>query len=138
LFSGDKLIKSYKIALGQNPVGHKTRKGDGRTPEGQYRLCSRLERSRFHIFLGLNYPSVRDAEQGLKRGAITKKDFTRIAEAERKRQMPPWDTPLSGAIGLHGGGAKSDWTLGCIAFDNQDIEELLTATRHWTPVEIRP
>jgi hypothetical protein len=138
LYSGDRLIKSYKIAVGPNPVGHKARKGDGRTPEGHYRLCSRLERSRFHIFLGVNYPTVYDANQALERQAITEKDFLRISEAERNRQMPPWDTPLSGAIGLHGGGANSDWTLGFIAFENPDIEDLLVATTHWTPVEIQP
>ena len=54
------------------------------------------------------------------------------------RQKPPWDTALSGAIGLHGGGIEGDWTLGCIAFTNTDIEELRRVTAHWTPVEIRP
>jgi hypothetical protein len=138
LYSGDKLVKSYRVVLGESAQRRKTRIGDGRTPEGQYRICACLYRSTFHIFLGLNYPSASDGKKALNQHLITKKDFQRIAKSEHKRRKPPWDTPIGGAIGLHGGGTDSDWPDGCIALNNADIEELCLAVQYWTPVEIRP
>ena len=138
LYSGDALIKEYRIALGGRPDGDKAREGDRRTPEGQYYFCTRLERSQYHLFLGINYPNAADARRAAAQGAISNEVRQRLERAERRREKPNWNTPLGGAIGLHGGGTPYDWTLGCIAFENAAIEEILLATTHWTPVEIRP
>lgn len=138
LYAGDKLIKSYKIVLGESPEGHKTKIGDGRTPEGRYHICTCLYRSSYHIFLGLNYPSARDGEAGLSQQLISADEARGMVRAERKGRKPPWNTLLGGAVGLHGGGTATDWTDGCLALSNPDIEELCLATRYWTPVEIRP
>ena len=138
LFSGDRLVKTYRIGLGGNPEGHKKVKGDGKTPEGSYFICTRLDQTRYHLFLGLNYPSAADAQDALKAKRIDQATCDGIVKAQSQRQSPSWSTPLSGAIGLHGGGSHSDWTLGCIAFDDADIEEIWAATCYWTPVEIHP
>lgn len=137
LYSGDRAIKTYKIVLGQHPGGHKQKEGDSRTPEGTYHICTRLDRSKFYRFLGLNYPNAADAERGVAEELITPAQQGIIKHAEKRRGAPPWTTPLGGAIGLHGGGTQYDWTAGCIAFDNDAIEEIWVATDYWTPVEIR-
>lgn len=138
LYSGTHLVRTYPIVLGPDPVGHKARKGDGRTPEGTYYICTRNSRSQYHLFLGLNFPRAADAQAGLKAGLVNEAQAQACAAAEQARQRPPWDTRLGGAIGLHGGGLHHDWTAGCIAFDNAAIEEIWQASTVWTPVEIRP
>jgi hypothetical protein len=62
LFDGDRLIKTYPVALGTNPVDPKRKEGDGCTPEGAYIICTKNERSRFHLFLGISYPNIEDAD----------------------------------------------------------------------------
>ena len=138
LYSGTKLTKRYKIALGDQPVGDKERKRDEKTPEGTFHICTRLNRSTYHLFMGLNYPLAEDAKRGLKAGLISKTEGQEIIRAEQKQAAPSWRTQLGGAIGLHGGGTELDWTDGCISFSNEDIEELWAATKYWTPVEIKP
>lgn len=138
LYNGKILLKTYRIALGPTPTGHKQRKGDGKTPEGSYHISRRLARSSCYLFLGVNYPNATDARAGRDRGAIDQATCDKLVRLEEQRQDPPSDTKLSGAIGLHGGGAQNDWTLGCMALDATDIEELWVATAYWTPVEIKP
>lgn len=138
LWNDTKLLKTYRIALGHKPEGPKTRKGDGRTPEGDYFICTELDRSSFHLFLGLNYPNASDARTAHDAGAITQDQLDSfVADAEAERQ-PDWSTSLGGAIGIHGGGTFRDWTLGCIALENNDIEEIWLAVRLGTPVSIQP
>jgi murein L,D-transpeptidase YafK len=127
-----------KIALGRSPVGHKFREGDGKTPEGKYYVCTRNERSRFHLFLGLSYPGIEDAAGGRARGTIGESQEWRIEEAIRGGRCPPWDTPLGGAVGIHGRGSVRDWTLGCIALEDEDVEVLWSNCPLGTPVIIEP
>lgn len=118
-------IKTYRIALGFSPVGHKTREGDGKTPEGVYVIDGRLARSQFHRALHISYPNAADRE------------------AARRAGVDP-----GGAIMIHGLGngwgwldaahRLTDWTAGCIAVTNEEIEELWAAVPDGTPVEIRP
>lgn len=136
LLAGDRAIKTYKIVLGPHPEGHKQREGDGRTPEGTYHICTRLNQSKFYCFMGLNYPNAGDARHGLDARLITSGQHDGLVDAEQRRNAPSWTTPLGGAIGLHGGGTVRDWTAGCIAFDNDAIEEIWLATDYWTPVTI--
>jgi hypothetical protein len=124
LFDGDRLVKTYAVALGANPADAKRKEGDGCTPEGAFYVCTKNERSRYHLFVGLSYPGVEDAERGLGTGLISRAEHDEIAKAIAKRGRPPWNTKLGGEVGLHGGGTGSDWTHGCIALADKDIEEL--------------
>lgn len=134
VLDGDDPVKSYRVGLGANPVGHKDREGDGRTPEGIYYLCSQTNPSRFRVFMGLSYPAPKDTEGA----SLSSEQFAQITAAAADRVVPPWNTPLGGAVGIHGGGAGSDWTLGCIALDTRDVEEVFLMTALGTPVEILP
>jgi murein L,D-transpeptidase YafK len=136
LFSGDKSLKTYRIALGRNPAGAKESKSDGRTPSGDYYICTRQDGSQYHLFLGLNYPNAQDAEKGWKAKRINEATYKAMAQAEENRKAPDWTTPMGGAIGIHGRGSKRDWTLGCIALEDSDVEEIWVATAQWTPVRI--
>ncbi|HNW92572.1 MAG TPA: L,D-transpeptidase family protein [bacterium] len=136
LYDGAREIKRYKIALGRAPVGHKQAEGDNRTPVGRYYICVRTQETPYHLFMGLSYPNADDARTAQKAGLLDTNSAGAIIAAENARQSPPWNTVLGGAIGIHGMGSFGDWTLGCMALDNADIEELWAATGYWTPVEI--
>lgn len=139
LYAGERLVKTYRVTLGRHPAGAKQRQGDGATPEGRYFICTRNPRSRFHLFLGLSYPNAADAARGLENRLIGEVPCAAMTAAEAARQRPPWDTPLGGEIGIHGGGTQPpDWTHGCIAVADEDIEELWLATEMGSPVEILP
>ena len=138
LFSGNSLVQEYPIVLGGAPEGDKQQEGDRKTPEGEYYLCTRLNRSSYHLFLGINYPNAADVKSTEQTLGISPETIKRIIDAEQQQEKPPWDSPLGGEIGLHGGGTLYDWTYGCIAFENEAIEEIWTATTHWTPVTIKP
>ncbi len=137
LYSEEKLLRTYPIKLGFNPVGDKIRQGDKRTPEGSYYICMKNPRSKYHLSLGLSYPSIEDAERGLEQKLITKSDHDRIIERISKKSIPPWDTPLGGEIFIHGGGETWDWTYGCVALCNKDIEELFKVVALGTQVVIQ-
>ena len=125
LFSGAKVVKTYLVALGGEPVGPKEREGDHKTPEGFYTIDSRNARSKFHLALHISYPD----------------------EADRKRARKLGVRP-GGAIMIHGLPEefaylgplhrKTDWTDGCIAVTNEEIEEIWRLVKIGTPVEIRP
>lgn len=138
LFDGDRLIKSYCVALGTNPVPSKEVEGDGATPEGLYFICERNPYSQFYLSLGISYPGPQDAERGLKAGLISQEEHDAILLAAAQRVTPPWKTKLGGEIFLHGDGAGADWTKGCIAVDNGDIEELFRVIPLNTPITIHP
>ena len=125
---------SFRIGLGRCPEGPKPREGDGRTPEGAYRVCLKNPAGRFGPSLGLDYPSPADALNG---GADDHLLFL-IEEAHRLGNRPPWGSFLGGEICIHGGGSGSDWTAGCIALDDKDIALLFPAVPLHCAVEILP
>ena len=137
LYSEEKLLRTYPVKLGFNPVGEKISKGDKRTPEGQYYICMKNPRSKYYLSLGLSYPSIEDAERGLEQKLISKNDHDRIIERISKKSIPPWDTPLGGEIFIHGGGENWDWTYGCVMLRNKDIEELFKVVALGTQVIIQ-
>lgn len=137
LFDGDIHLKRYTVALGLSPEGHKQREGDNRTPEGDYFVCYRNYASAFHLFLGINYPNAADAKAGEERGLVDARTAARIGDAEKKGVRPHWGSPLGGAVGLHGGGTGSDWTWGCIALSDEEMDELWAGCPVGTPVRIR-
>ncbi len=138
VFSGSTLLKTYRAALGGNPVPPKTRQGDRATPEGRYVICRKNPQSRFVLSLGLSYPNAADADRGLAAGLISRSEHRRILESARAGACPPWNTALGGEVFLHGSGSASDWTWGCVALDDADIRELYPRIPVGTPVVIEP
>ncbi|HEV2862491.1 MAG TPA: L,D-transpeptidase [Pyrinomonadaceae bacterium] len=138
LYDGEAAVRVYRMVLGSAPEGDKVRQGDGRTPEGDFYVCVKNDKSRFHLSLGLSYPNEAAAERGLRDEIINRKQYERIVRAVRNKQRPPWDTALGGEIMIHGGGTGGDWTLGCVALENQHIEELFKVLPMGTPVRIEP
>lgn len=138
LYSGGRVVREYRVVLGGDPVSDKERQGDSRTPEGEFYVCVRNERSQFYRSLGLSYPNREDAERGLRDRLITRSEYDRILRAISRKRTPPWDTALGGEIFIHGGGTSNDWTRGCVALDNPDMQELFDSVPLGTPVRITP
>lgn len=136
LYGDKKLIGRFKIGLGRDPWSDKEKEGDNRTPEGTYYICTKTSETKYTYFMGLSYPSTKDAQKGLEKGIINQDTYNRIKKAIDSKQQPPWNTPLGGAVGIHGGGNKDNWTYGCIAVSNEDINILKLYTPFKTPVEI--
>jgi murein L,D-transpeptidase YafK len=113
------VIASYDVALGFEPEGHKTEEGDGRTPEGEYLLDWRNPQSRFHLSLHISYP-----------------DATDRAQAEARGVSPGGDLFIHGTPLWARG--RGDWTLGCIAVSNDEIETIWAAVPDGTPITIDP
>jgi murein L,D-transpeptidase YafK len=125
LLRNGKIVKSYKVALGGDPVGPKTRLGDHRTPEGNYVLDFRNAHSQFYKSIHISYPSERDR-----------------AEARKGGVSPGGDVFLHGLPnGYRWLGAShrlKDWTDGCIAVTDEEMDEIWGAVPDGTPIEIRP
>ncbi|MCC5828711.1 MAG: L,D-transpeptidase [Phycisphaeraceae bacterium] len=138
LYSGDRLVRQYPIALGRQPAGAKSREGDGRTPEGEFYICVKHRHSRHGPALGISYPSPRDGRRGLEYGLIDDKTQERIERAHLNRRIPPWYTPLGGEVFIYGGGIEGDWTGGSIALRPDDAAELFNAVPEGTSITILP
>lgn len=139
LFDGDRLIKTYKIALGFAPEGDKEKQGDGKTPEDEFYIFTKNNQSKFYLSLGISYPNVEDAARGLEKKIIDKNEHDEIVKAVAEKRMPPQNTGLGGEIYIHGGGgANEDWTWGCAALDNENIKEIFGAVSVGTIVRIEP
>ena len=125
LLSNGKTLKAYRVALGRNPEGKKLQDGDKRTPEGAYRIDWRKERSRYRRALHISYPNDND-----------------IVQAKARGVSPGGDIMIHGlpnGIGFIGKiHVKRDWTLGCVAVTNPEIEEIWRVVPDGTVVEIVP
>lgn len=123
VFSGNEVLKSYKISLGKEPMGKKEFEGDKRTPEGVYYINDKNPDSSYHLNLGISYPNERDIQNAKK---MNKKPGGQIKIHGLRNGL--------GFIGrLH---RLFDWTLGCIALTNSEIEELYYNVPLGTKVEI--
>lgn len=120
LFNNDRVLKTYSIALGFAPVGHKQIEGDGKTPEGLYYIDRRNPRSRFHLSIGISYPNKAD-----------------IAYAKSIGKEPGGEIFIHGKTGYKGDN-KGDWTWGCIAVPDRQMEEIYSMVRDGTPILINP
>lgn len=138
VYDRGKLVKTFTVVLGFAPTGDKEVEGDGKTPEGEFYVFTKNPKSRFYLSLGLSYPSKDDARRGLAAGVITKSQLDEIVSAIDARKMPPQKTGLGGEIFIHGGGIGRDWTLGCVALKNEEIEEIFNAVKIGTLVTILP
>lgn len=125
LMHAGNMVRSYRVALGRNPVGPKTKQGDGKTPEGIYSISGRNAASAFHRALRVSYPNSADR-----------------AQAKRLGVAPGGDIMIHGLPNGQGHIGKahlqSDWTEGCIAVTNAEIEEIWGLVRDGTKVEINP
>ncbi len=133
-----KTVLCCAVALGRCSEGHKRVQGDGRTPEGRYTICIEKAQGKYGRSLGLSYPNAEDARSALKDGRIDCATCEAILRRLEAGERPPWGTPLGGEIYLHGGGAQSDWTQGCIALEDDDMERLYALRHQITLVEILP
>ena len=127
----DEILLSFPIALGSCPVGLKECEGDGKTPEGSYFVCLK-KIGKYGPSLGVSYPSEQDALR--MRAPEELIDCIRERTAQGKR--PPWGSFLGGEIYIHGGGAVSDWTAGCVALNDVDAKALYDAVPMGTAIEI--
>jgi len=125
IFREGEKIKTYRIALGRNPVGGKQQEGDMKTPEGIYTIDSRNLQSSFHLALHISYPSAEDDQRAAARGVPAGSDI--MIHGIRNGR---------GWIGAFH--RWSDWTAGCIALTDEQIEELWRVTPDGTTIEIRP
>src|SRR5438552_15461016 len=96
LFSENKLVRTYHIGLGLSPVGDKVRQGDRRTPEGDFFIFTKNDKSAFYLSLGVSYPNAAHAERGLRDGLITRSEYKSIISALNAKQAPPQHTNLGG------------------------------------------
>ncbi|WP_394752686.1 murein L,D-transpeptidase family protein [Crenothrix sp.] len=133
-----------KIAIGRGGAGFKDHRGDDITPMGTYKIGWIGEKSAFRRFFGLTYPSVEDAQKALRKGMINQFTYNRISDAHRYEGIPPQNTPLGGQIGIHGLGTADpkvheifDWTHGCIALTNAQIDKLYEWIEPGTVVKIK-
>ena len=138
LLDGGRTIKTYRIALGRVPCGDKKVEGDGRTPEGDLFVFTKNDKSKYCVSLGLSYPGRKDAERGLVQKLITEEQYDEIVAAVNEKRKPLQHTPLGGEIYIHGGGAVTDWTDGCVALANEDMRELFSIAFVGMSVTIRP
>jgi len=138
VYAGGRPVKAFRVALGAESVGPKTREGDGRTPEGTYYICTRNPNGRYGPALGISYPNPDDAQKALAAGVIGEVDGEAIAEAARRRTQPPWNTALGGSLFIQGNHAKSDWTRGSVALEDAANRELYKWTADGVPVVIHP
>jgi len=132
------LVRDYHIGLGPSPRGDKYYRGDGRTPEGEYFVCSKNSSSQYYKSLGISYPDPNHAESALSCGMISFNDYCTIKKASDTMKMPPANTALGGQVMIHGGGCYADWTLGCVALSNSAIDELFSVVPIGTRIYIMP
>ncbi len=129
---GEQTLATFSnIAIGQSGAGLKSQRGDNITPKGEYKIGWVNRQSTFHLFYGLTYPSIADAEVGLQNGTLSQGEYAAIVSAHQHNQIPPQNTPLGGQIGLHGLGQADEmihqninWTHGCVAITNSQIDQL--------------
>lgn len=152
LFARGKQVKEYRIALAQEPLGHKQQQGDNRTPEGEYRIIQKALgpfEGAYANYLGkawmrINYPNTADAAAGLAQKKITQAQYNSIAAANKAGKEPLKTTKLGGGIGIHGwagnwpGTDRQNLTWGCISVQNDALLDLYAKVPLGTVVLILP
>ncbi len=119
LMSGEETLRRYRVSLGFAPDGHKTKSGDGRTPEGQYWINRRNPRSDYYLSLGISYPNASD-----------------VARARAMGVNPGGDIFIHGGPRRSADRNKKDWTAGCIAVSDAEIEEIWSLVPTGIPITI--
>lgn len=127
LIKGDKVVREYRVALGKNPYGHKEQEGDNRTPEGDYVLNWRNPNSSFHRSINISYPNEIDRWLAEARG-VSPGGLIMIHGMPNYVRSPAVLREYEGR----------DWTNGCIAVQNHEMDEIWTAIKDGTPIRILP
>jgi murein L,D-transpeptidase YafK len=125
LMNRGQALKAYKVALGGNPVGAKEKSGDKRTPEGEYVIDSKNAKSRFHLALHISYPNAEDLKRARRLGASPGGGV----EIHGLESQYAWVGSLHRQV---------NWTAGCVAVTNAEIEEIWALVDVGTPIDIRP
>jgi len=145
VFRGQGLDRTYpRVALGRSGAANERKSGDGVTPKGEFRIVWINRSSAFDVFFGLNFPNEEHIERAYQRHMIDIDTYYVLRTALAEGRLPPQDTPLGGTIGIHGLGMgdvsihrKFDWTKGCVALTNEEIEQLAQWVQVGTRVVIR-
>jgi murein L,D-transpeptidase YafK len=125
ILRGGKVLKTYRVALGRNPIGAKEEEGDNKTPEGIYTIDYRNPKSDYHLALHISYPSAEDTTRAAQRGVNAGFDIM-------IHGLP------NGQGWMGAAHRQKDWTAGCIAVTDKEIDELYRVTPDGTTIEIRP
>ncbi len=125
LLDGRKVIRAYDISLGQNPIGHKIKEGDMRTPEGEYLLIYKNNKSKFYRSITVSYPDEEDIARAMRRGVNPGGDIVIHGFPNELGNVTGPFEPLN-------------WTEGCIAVRNHEMDELFALIPLNTPIEIKP
>ncbi len=145
VLQGGRVVDRFEdIAIGRYGTTWFKRMGDNMTPLGRFSIRRITTDTRYHRFMGLDYPDLEAASRALEEGAISDDQWRAIRRASRAGETPPQTTALGGYIGIHGIGAgdpqlheQFNWTNGCVALSNAQIDRLNRWVRIGTPVEIR-
>ncbi len=145
VYRGETLEQLYpRVAIGRSGAANERRRGDGVTPTGEFHI-TRIDRaSKFQIFMELDFPNEEHTERAYQHRLIDLDTYYSIRMALRDGRLPPQNTPLGGMIGIHGLGQAAadihrsfDWTQGCVALTNSEIEQLASWVRVGTRVVVR-
>lgn len=123
LLHGNTVLKAYRIGLGNEPIGHKQYEGDGRTPEGLYYIDRRNPNSRYHLSLGVSYPNPQDSALAASVGRSAGSDIFIHGQGPEGRVLSQ---------------REQDWTVGCIAVSDKEIEDIYAMIPDGTPILITP
>jgi murein L,D-transpeptidase YafK len=145
VYQDERPLKTFtNVAFGVAGAGQKQRRGDGVTPIGRFTITDIRPSQRFRHFMALSYPTLSYAERALREGRISVQTYRQIKEAFVRGVAPPQNTALGGDIGLHGVGRGDitihhsvDWTDGCVALENEQVDQLVRLVRPNMVVEIR-
>jgi LysM repeat protein len=145
VFAQDQFLKAYHVEMGDTGIGDKEIEGDHKTPEGDFYITERYAINPGDEYLGsrwmrLSYPNIEAAQRGLAEGLIDRSVYNDIVNAINNGGTPPQETPLGGAIGIHGGSRAelgSNWTWGCVGLADKDVEDLYSFIHIGTQVLIR-
>ena len=144
VLNGKKVLRTFKnISVGRNGVTLDKSAHDHKTPLGTYHVRRINTASRFHLFFALDYPTPKQAAIAYQEHRITASELESIYQAHRRGEEPTFDTPLGGAIGIHGLGDGDpnihqdfNWTDGCVALTNEQVDKLATWVQRGTKVVI--
>jgi hypothetical protein len=117
-------VTNFRVGLGFAPIGDKEKQGDGKTPEGVFYFPRLVPSSSYYKAFLISYPDKDDAVRGLTAGLITQAEKTQIDSAQNACLEPPDSTGLGGLVELHGNGGSQDWTWGCVAVEDSEIDQL--------------
>lgn len=145
VLDGSEIVLAFEnIAVGRNGVSAEKSAHDRTTPLGTYHIRHINNASRFQLFFGLDYPTPEQAANAYRSHRINAAELEKIYRAHERGEEPPFDTPLGGAIGIHGIGNGDprihedfNWTDGCVALTNEQVDELAKWVQPGTVVVIR-